>query len=50
VVGLSWPGTRRCFVEAFGPSFPVDEFIAAGYTSSEELAAVRHSLKPARAN
>ena len=46
VVGLSWPGTRALFVEAFGPSFPVDEFIAAWLCRFEELAAARHSLKP----
>ena len=46
VVGLSWPGTRALFVEAFGPSFPVDEFIAAWLHRFEELAATRHSLKP----
>ena len=34
------------FVEAFGPSFPVDEFIAAWLHQFEELAAERHLLKP----
>jgi HAD superfamily hydrolase (TIGR01509 family) len=46
VVGLSWPGTRALFVDAFGPSFPLDEFIAAWLHRFEELAAARHSLKP----
>jgi beta-phosphoglucomutase-like phosphatase (HAD superfamily) len=46
VVGLSWPGTRSLFVDAFGPSFPLDEFIAAWQHRFEELAAVRLSLKP----
>ena len=46
MVGLSWPGTRALFVEAFGPSFPVDEFIAAWLHQFEELAAERHLLKP----
>jgi HAD superfamily hydrolase (TIGR01509 family) len=46
VVGLSWPGTRALFVETFGPSFEVDEFIAAWLHQFEELAATRHALKP----
>ena len=46
VVGLSWPGTRALFVDTFGPSFPVDEFIAAWLHRFEELAAARLSLKP----
>jgi HAD superfamily hydrolase (TIGR01509 family) len=46
VVGLSWPGTRTLFVDAFGPSFPVDEFIAAWLQQFEELAGARHLLKP----
>jgi len=46
VVGLSWPGTRALFAETFGPSFLVDEFIAAWLRQFEELAAAGHSLKP----
>jgi HAD superfamily hydrolase (TIGR01509 family) len=46
VMGLSWPGTRAFFVEALGPSFPVDDFIAAWLGQFEELAAIRHVLKP----
>src|SRR5215510_5979494 len=46
VIGLSWPGTRALFVEALGPSFPVDDFIAAWLRRFEELAAIRHVLKP----
>ena len=44
--GLSWPGTRTLFVDALGPSFPVDEFIAAWLRQFEELAGARHLLKP----
>ena len=46
VVGLSWPGTRALFVETLGPSFAVDDFIAAWLRQFEELVAVRHVLKP----
>jgi beta-phosphoglucomutase-like phosphatase (HAD superfamily) len=42
VVGLSWPGTRALFVDTFGPSFPLDGFIAAWLHQFEELAAARY--------
>jgi HAD superfamily hydrolase (TIGR01509 family) len=43
--GLSWPGTRALFVDAFGPSFPLDEFFAAWLHRFEQLAAAP-PLKP----
>jgi HAD superfamily hydrolase (TIGR01509 family) len=46
VIGLSWPRTRLLLVDAFGPSFPLEEFIAAWLRRFDELTATRLQTKP----
>jgi HAD superfamily hydrolase (TIGR01509 family) len=46
VIGLSWPRTRLLFVDAFGPSFPLEEFMAVWLHRFDELAATRLRTKP----
>ena len=45
-IGLSWTGARKLLVETFGPSFPLDEFVAAWMERFDELTATRLEAKP----
>ena len=46
MIGLSWPRTRLLFVDTLGPSFPLDEFIAAWLRHFDELTATNLRTKP----
>lgn len=45
-IGLSWTGTRELLVETFGPSFPLDAFVAAWMSRFDRLTATRLETKP----
>lgn len=45
-IGLSWSGTRMLLVETFGPSFPLDDFVAAWLSRFDALTATRLEAKP----
>jgi HAD superfamily hydrolase (TIGR01509 family) len=45
-IGLPWPQSRACLLAHFGPSFPVEEFVATWVRHFEVIAATRLAIKP----
>ena len=45
-IGLPWPQSRALLLAHFGPSFPIEEFVATWVNHFEVIAATRLALKP----